>query len=78
MSIPKFNIGDKVKVVKGDPFGKIGVIKSLPPAPMKGPVTCKTNELDNAPDLIGYEIVTEDGGIYTVFEDQLELIKGDN
>jgi len=66
------DIGDKVKLVKGNPFGKVGIIKSY--VMMSKPVL-----LGYGKDMGKLEkhflAVAEDGTEFSGFEDQFELVK---
>ena len=68
------DIGDRVKLVKGNPFGKIGIIKFV--MPMTGPVnlTYDPKGLNNAPVVKHFEIEADDGTTFSAAEDQLELV----
>ncbi len=69
------DIGDKVKLVKGNPFGKIGIIKHM--LPMKGPVnvTYDPTGLEDAQTVKHFEIEANDGTIFPGTEDDLELVE---
>jgi len=69
------DIGDKVKLVKGNPFGKIGVIKQL--SFVKGPVNLTYNPtgLKDAQAVKHFEIEADDGTIFYGTEDDLELVE---
>lgn len=69
------DIGDKVKMVKGNPFGKIGIIKFK--LPMTGPVdvTNKPKALDEENPVMHFEVEAEDGTTFSAAEDQLELLE---
>lgn len=69
------DIGDKVKMVKGNPFGKVGIIKFK--LPMTGPVnvTNKPKRLDEEKSVMHFEVKAEDGTIFSAAEDQLELLE---
>ena len=69
------DIGDKVKMVKGNPFGKVGIIKFK--LPMTGPVdvTNKPMGLDEEKPVMHFEVEAEDGTTYSAAEDQLELLE---
>ena len=69
------DIGDKVKMAKGNPFGKIGIIKFK--LPMTGPVdvTNKPMGLDEEKPVMHFEVEAEDGTTFSAAEDQLELLK---
>jgi ribosomal protein L24 len=66
-------VGDKVKLIKGNPFGKVGIIKQI--IPMKKPVTITSNELKKAPLEENYGCEAEDGTIFSGWEDDLELLE---
>jgi len=67
------DIGDKVKMVKGNPFGKIGIIKFK--FPLTGPVnlTGEPRGLNNKQPVMHFEVEAEDGTKFPAAEDQLEL-----
>ena len=69
------DIGDKVKMVKGNPFGKVGIIKFK--LPMTGPVdvTNKPKGLDEEKPVMHFEVEAEDGSTFSAAEDQLELLE---
>ena len=69
------DIGDKVKMVKGNPFGKVGIIKFK--FPMTGPVdvTNKPKGLDEEMPVMYFEVEAEDGTTFSAAEDQLELLE---
>ena len=69
------DIGDKVKLVKGSPFGKIGVIKQV--LPMKGPVnlTYDPTGLEDEQFVKHFEIEADDGTVFYGTEDDLELVE---
>ena len=67
------DIGDKVRVTKGNPFGKVGIITFV--LPMRGPIHLAVgDDIDKAPIMKHFEIQTDDGSTYPVAEDQLELV----
>jgi hypothetical protein len=69
------DIGDKVKLVKGNPFWKVGIIKRV--WLVKGPVNL-TNEPRGLKDgelVKHFEVEADDGTIFSVTEDDFELIK---
>ncbi len=69
------DIGDKVKMVKGNPFGKVGIIKFK--LPMTGPVdvTNKPKGLDEEMPFMHFEVEAEDVTTFSAAEDQLELLE---
>ena len=69
------DIGDKVKMVKGNPFGKVGIIEFK--LPMIGPVdvTNKPKGLDEEMPVMHFEVEAEDGTTFSATEDQLELLE---
>ena len=69
------DIGDKVKMVKGNPFGKVGIIKFK--LSMTGPVdvTNKPKGLDEEKPVMHFEVEAEDGTTFSAAEDQLELLE---
>jgi len=69
------DIGDKVKMVKGNPFGKVGIIKFK--LPITGPVdvTNKPKGLDEEKPVMHFEVEAEDGTTFSAAEDQLELLE---
>ena len=69
------DIGDKVKMVKGNPFGKVGIIKFK--LPMTGPVDVinKPKGLDEEKPVMHFEVEAEDGTTFSAAEDQLELLE---
>lgn len=69
------NIGDKVKLVKGNPFGKVGVIKRT--WPMKGPVnlTYEPRGLEDRQYVEHFEVEADDGTIFSGTRDDLELME---
>jgi len=69
------DIGDRVKMVKGNPFGKIGRIMFK--IPMTGPVdlTSKPRGLDEEKPVMHFEVEAEDGTSFSAAEDQLELLE---
>ena len=68
------DIGDKVKMVKGNPFGEIGIIKFK--FPMTGPVdvTNKPKGLGEEKTIMHFEVEAEDGTTWMAAEDQLRLL----
>ena len=69
------DIGDKVKMVRGNPFGKVGIIKFK--LPMAGPVdvTNKPKGLDEEMPVTYFEVEAEGGTTFSAAEDQLELLE---
>lgn len=69
------DIGDKVRVIKGNLLGKIGIIQFC--QPMKGPVNVTENPsgLEKVPYKKHFIIKTKDGTSFPASEDQLELAK---
>jgi hypothetical protein len=69
------DIGDKVKLIKGNPFGKIGVIKQV--CLMKGPVnvTYDPTGLKDGQTVKHFEIEADDGTVFSGTEDDLELVE---
>ena len=69
------DVGDKVKLVKGNPFGKIGIIKFA--FPLAGPVnlTYKPTGLNDTPPVMHFEVEADDGTKFWGTEDDLELVE---
>jgi len=69
------DIGDKVKMVRGNPFGKIGIIKFK--LPFTGPVNLTENPegLKDTEPVMHFEVEADDGTTFSAAEDQLELLK---
>ena len=69
------DIGDKVKLVKGNPFGKIGIIKQV--LYMKGPVNLTYNPrgLKDGRAVKHFEVEADDGTTFSATEDCLELVE---
>lgn len=69
------DIGDKVKLVKGNPFGKIGIIKFM--APMVGPVNLTFNPtgLKDGQPMKHFVIKADDGTEFSAPESDLELVE---
>ncbi|MFC1893103.1 hypothetical protein ACFLYR_03585 [Chloroflexota bacterium] len=67
--------GDKVKRVKGNPFGAIGIIKY--DVALKGPVDLTLNPrgLKDEPYVLHFEVEAEDGTTFSAPEDDLEIIE---
>lgn len=65
----------KLKWEKGNPFGKVGIIKFK--LPMTGPVdvTNKQKGLDKEKPVMHFEIEAEDGTTFSAAEDQLKLLE---
>ena len=72
--VNNMDIGDKVKMVKGNPFGEIGIIKFK--FPMTGPVdvTNKPKGLDEEKPIMHFSVEAEDGTTWMAAEDQLRLL----
>ena len=68
------NTGDRVKLIKGDPFGIEGVIESfeLLTRPIK--VTELPADLDKVKYEKNFACVADDGTEFFGFEDELELL----
>ena len=66
-------VGDKVRLIKGNPLGKVGVIKSV--LLMTRPVTITSNELKEAKPEECFGCEAEDGIQFSGFADELELVK---
>lgn len=68
------DIGDKVKLVKGNPFGKVGKIKEV--ALMTRPVNLTSNPtgLDDAQLEKVFLCEADDGTEFSGWEDDLELL----
>lgn len=67
------NVGNKVKLIKGNPFGKIGIIKSV--TKMTRPTIVEGIDLDKIPLEEYFEVEADDGTIFWGWEDDLELIE---
>ena len=69
------DIGDKVKLIKGNPFGKIGIIKQV--QFMAGPVnvTVDPEGLKKAPHKKHFLCEADDGTEFYGTDDSLESIK---
>lgn len=69
------DVGDKVKLVKGNPFGKIGIIKTA--QLMAGPVNVTKDPmgLKTAPKKKHFLCEADDGTEFYGTEDTLELIQ---
>ena len=69
------DIGDKVKLVKGNPFGKVGKITFM--FPFVGPIDLSNNPkgLDTAKPVMHFTVQAEDGTTFSAAEDQLELLE---
>ncbi len=67
------DIGDKVKLVKGNPFGKVGTI--IFKSPMSGPVNLTYNPtgLDDETPRMHFTVRAKDGTEFSASEDQLEI-----
>ena len=68
------DIGDRVKLVKGNPFGKIGMIKRV--QLMVGPVNVTEDPrgLENGSYVKHFEVEADDDTIFSGTEDDLELL----
>ncbi len=71
----KFNIGDKVKKVNGNPFSATGIIKCV--FPFTGPAVLQVNlnGAGNTKQIIIYDVEQEDGRHFTAMENELALVK---
>jgi hypothetical protein len=69
------DIGDKVKLVRGNPFGKVGIIKQV--HLMKGPINLKYDPtgLKEGQAIKHFVIEADDGTIFFGTEDDLELVE---
>ena len=69
------DIGDRVKLVKGNPFGKIGIITFM--MPMVGPVDLTYNPtgLKDGQSMKHFNIKADDGTEFSAAEDQLEVVE---
>jgi hypothetical protein len=69
------DVGDRVKLVRGNPFGKIGTIKLV--LPMKGPVNLTYNPtgLKDGQYVKYFSIEADDGTMFSGNEDDLELVE---
>ena len=69
------DIGDKVKLVRGNPLGKIGIIKYV--QPMKGPVNVTEDPrgLEKAMYKKHFLCQADDGTEFYGIEDDLELVE---
>jgi hypothetical protein len=67
--------GDKVKLIKGNPFGKVGLIKQV--QLMKWPVnlTYDPTGLKDGQIIKHFVIEADDGTIFYGTEDDLELVE---
>jgi hypothetical protein len=67
-------IGDKVKLVKGNPVGKVGRIACT--FPVAGPVDLIDNPrgLDSAKPTMHFSIESDDGTEFSAADDQLESV----
>lgn len=65
--------GDKVKTIKGIPFGKIGIIKRI--SYLKGPEKLSDMGLERDPDTKVLYVEAEDGSTFQGTEDIFELIE---
>ena len=68
------DIGDKIKMVKGNPFGEVGIIKFKFPMIEPVDVTNKSKGLDEEIPVMHFEVEAEDGTTFSAAEDQLELL----
>ena len=66
-------VGDKVKLITGEPFGIVGIIKRT--WYTTKPVTIRKDELITAEYIEYFECETEDGRIFSGTEEDLEIIK---
>lgn len=66
-------IGDKVKLIKGNPFGIIGVINQI--TLMSRPVAISSNERETAPVEEYFVCIAEDGTEFSGWADDLELLE---
>jgi len=67
--------GDRVKLVKGNPFGKIGIIKSVSLMTRPVNVTYDPMGLEKAKTEKYFECEAEDGITFCGWEDDLELLE---
>ena len=72
--VNNMDIGDKVKMVKGNPFGKIGIIKFKFPMTRPVDVTNKPKGLGEEKPIMHFEVKAEDGTTWMAAEDQLRLL----
>ncbi len=68
-------IGDKVKVVRGNPFGKVGKITSMYPWVGHKDLTKGTNEPAKQGPVMHCICEVEDGSSFIAVEDHLELVE---
>ncbi len=68
-------IGDKVKLIKGNPFGKVGIIKLA--VPMARPVNLTNDPMGLENDKLEeyFSCEADDGTSFSGWEDDLELLK---
>ncbi len=71
------DIGDRVRKIKGNPFGKTGVIIEECPVRFSEVVNLDENPtgLKGIPTRRAFTIKSDDGEIFDAFEDELELIE---
>ncbi len=69
------DVGDKVKLIKGNPFGKVGVIKQV--VHMTGPFNVTTDPLalKEGQNTKYFAIEADDGTVFSGAEDDLELLE---
>ncbi|MFC1984844.1 hypothetical protein ACFLUW_00400 [Chloroflexota bacterium] len=70
----KLKVGDRVKLVKGNPFGIIGEIKAVCLATRPVDLSSNRAELKDAPSEPSFWCEADDGTTFAGFEDELELI----
>ena len=66
-------VGDKVKLITGEPFGIVGIIKRT--WYTTKPVTIRKHELIKVEYIEYFECETEDGTIFSGTKEDLEIIK---
>ena len=69
------DVGDKVKLIKGNPFGKIGIIKDVQFIAGPADVTEDPEGLKKAPYKKHFLCKADDGTEFYGTEDSLELIE---
>ena len=67
-------VGDRVRLARGNPFGKVGTITFV--MPLTGPVnlTSNPNALDTTQPVKHFVVKADDGTEFSAAEDQLELV----
>lgn len=69
------DIGDKVRLIKGNPFNGIGIIKSFTLRPKPVNVLFAVDAMKKTRLDKHFLIEAGDGTIFSGFEDQLELVQ---